>query len=223
MEQSGDNLYFAEDPFDISMLPKAGGSVKSLGSVTFVSAIAIHGSEIYATSSGLSDGGIYRLPLAGGTAEKLVEQSSAGDIVVDDQWIYWTKEAVNFQSGGVFKMQKTGSEVYYYGPANAGDPLKLRVANNRAYWSDLQDRVLTADNNDSQAYQLAEAVDDIGDIEVDATHVYYTVPGAIMRVSINGGAAEKVANAGQSIGIHLDDVSVIFTDADTGQVQRIGK
>ena len=214
-----DHVYFARSDSEIRSVPKSGGASASIGLASQVESMVVQGGTLYGTSMD----GVFKLAVAGGATQNLAQVDDAVSVAVDADWVYFTTESVNFSSGALLKVAKSGGDILYFGPDDAGDPLQLRVTSKGAFWSDLNNRILTAAPGAPQATQLAQTGGDVLQLQADDAFVYYSIPGGLYKVGVSGGSPTKVASVDKSFGFALDEKSVVFADAVTGKVQRIGK
>jgi hypothetical protein len=173
-------------------------------------------------------GAVFRASKKGG-APAAVGGGLAGAncVAVDDKSAYVSlagTDAKQHADGSIVAVPKKG------GPAkvlvkDVHGPADLQVDATDAYWID-GDKVMKAPKSGGAATQLAQAQGPIGDIVLDDSSVYFTVPGtkgdgSVGRVAKAGGAPATLANGQPApTGIVVDDRAVYWTCAGTDAAQH---
>jgi hypothetical protein len=137
-------VYWMNYGVALRAMPKEGGAPVTLMSTDEPMSFAIDDTSAYVTTTG----GIWRVALAGGTPQKIVDASADLAIAVDDAYVYWAdRGTANDDATTLSRAPKTGGppEVLAAGPGVFRGALNgsIAVDASRVYWvSTLADGVV---------------------------------------------------------------------------------
>jgi hypothetical protein len=104
----GANLYFIQDGNEISALPKSGGTVRKIASVSNVRSIVVQSGFVYFSDPGTKT--VARVSTSGGKVETLArDKRIPGDLAVDADSVYWATAAPEFNA--LLRVPKAGGAV----------------------------------------------------------------------------------------------------------------
>jgi hypothetical protein len=218
----------------IRSMPVTGGGVETLATIPSLQSIfdiALDASDLYAcveTSSG--EEAIYRVPVRGGNAERIVDFGSdfvgCTDVALDAEAVYWTDFSET--AGRVVRTVRDGGDEEVL----AGEQLRpgaLAIDETHVYWINRTDesgggvfRILKEGGVPELLAAPSQDPRPLGtNLEVDESHVYTVAsrwvdrPGHVMRIPKIGGNVELLADDDHRLhGIALDDRHIYWTRSE---------
>ncbi|MEO5727437.1 MAG: hypothetical protein ABI134_10590 [Byssovorax sp.] len=172
------------------------------------------------------DGVMRKTPIGGGAISDIVEAPAARDLAVGTTHIWWTREPDDLQRVPIEGIVLDSGTV---------DLLSLNPLSNgitsdatSVYWVNRQDGYIKRVDHDF-GFETPLASGDIPwDIEVDATHVYWTEQGSspgvgkVMRASkVDGSEGVTIAsNQAGPQGLAIDATSVYWANKEDGTIHK---
>jgi hypothetical protein len=184
--------------------------------------VAVDATHVYWTS-----GSVYKMPLAGGDAVRLVPIDVyiyPRELTVDATHVYWTDQGEG-EAGTVMKVPLDGGMPVTLAMLPGSSPYGIAVDAGAVYWAngaDVEDRlVLKVGLNGGMPTTLATGPGSVFGFAIDATSAYFTtfeVSSTVMRVALDGGAPVMLASgSAQPMGLAIDGARAYWTNASTSQ------
>jgi hypothetical protein len=170
------------------------------------------GIAVDATSVYWSSGGVYKVPLAGGTPVLVATGFSNDAIAVGPLGVYGT----NGNGAPVSAPLQGGGAATVLAPVTGQNSYGITVDSTSVYWTEFEGIVSKVPLGGGQATQLATGHGGWG-IAVDATSVYWvdwgggTNCGSLMKVPLNGGTPVTLATLPGPIGLAIDGENAYVT------------
>ena len=222
-----DNVYWTNSGSHEVMQAKADGSSPLVLAKMQNTPYAVHvaGGFVYWTSYSV-EGVMRKTPIGGGAITNLVDAPATRDFAVGTTHIWWTREPDDVQRIPI----EGGAEDAGTVDLLTNNPLTNGVTADATsvYWVNRQDGYIKRADHDF-GFETPLASGDIPwDIEVDATHIYWTEQGSspntgkVMKASkVDGSAGVTIAStqAGPH-GIAIDATSVYWANKDDGTIHK---
>jgi hypothetical protein len=221
------SLYWTSTLSDQGIMsgPKTGGQTITVLTGTLGN-LAVDGDAVYAVNSQVSPSLLLRAPkTAGATSTTVTMQSAFGELVGDDQFLYWAEG----YKGRIQRVAKTGGTIMEVRPADPDTTLLARLDGSDVYFASVGDVAQSGmlkriAKSGGATATLATGLDTPTDIAVTADAVYWlerndTDPsnGMLLVLSKTDGSVTKMVPTRQPYRLAVDAQSVYWTEVgDTG-------
>lgn len=193
---------------DVMKVPIGGGVATALAVAQTLGPIAVNATGVYWADSR----GLMKVATAGGPVTTIVSRSNVGAIALG------TTDAFYVAENGIFRVPLDGGAETSI--ASSDQPNLLAVDSANVYWVDatLPSLLMKAPIGGGPTVTLTTELAAPFGLALDATRVYWTTGGAVMAVSVDGGAPVSLGGANPSFGIAVDATSVYWTNSLAGPV-----
>jgi hypothetical protein len=206
------NIYWVSRSGTVSKTSLGGGAPIQLANLEDqLWDIAISATSIYCIG-----GGVYVVPLEGGTPTRLAMGGGQG-IAVDATSVYWTAMST------IEKMPLGGGSPTTIGSGQQPAILTLDAKN--VYWADMLANTISQASLDG-GDQVTLASDPAGPpqgLAVGASRVFWSNndPMGIAEVPAGGGSVTSIADMGGPWGVAADETHVYWADAGSGDIRKM--
>jgi len=194
--------------------PRAGGPTVTLatgqGELT---ALAIDGAHVYFSGTGAAGGRVRRVAKLGGVTTTIATATYPSALATDGFFVYVADAHVLAGSNRILRVPRTGGVAITLSADE--DALGLAIDGSSVYWK----RFWTGDVRRASRWMpgattIAPDGGGWGDLEVDATHVWWTTGPLLHRVPKLGGAGEVVYQAAEWASSLAVDADAIYLAVD---------
>jgi hypothetical protein len=190
-------------------------------------ALTTNSTTVFWTVNSSSGGGVFKMPLDGGSVTQIWSGSGARAIAVSGSNAFFTTmTSPGTNSGTVRKVSVNGGSATTL-VSNQGDPIALAVDGTNVFWTNLaNNNVRKVSVNGGSATTIASNFPQPSGIAIDSSSVYFlsSIDGGVRKVGKNGGSVVQLATGqAQPAGIAVDANWVFWGDSQAGAVKKVNK